>query len=212
VLSEGAEYEADSVLLTTPAYAASELVQELSPDAAELLNTIPYASTAVVTLAYRRNNVRNPLDGTGFLVPRDQGRAITGCTWSSNKWKGRAPEDLALMRVFMGHAGSDSDIAPGSEECLARTAHEELTAILGIESEPVFHRTDLWLNSMPQYKVGHLELVDRIARSLDPFPGLILSGSAYRGVGIPDCVRQGREAADRALKAITAESNVPVEV
>jgi oxygen-dependent protoporphyrinogen oxidase len=212
ILSDGAEIEADSVLLTTPAYAAADLLKTVSPDAAELLDTIPYASTAVVTLAYRREQVRNPLEGTGFLVPRDQGRAITGCTWSSNKWEGRSPDDLALMRVFMGHAGRDTGIVPGNEERLARTAHEELAAILGIENEPVFHRTDLWRNSMPQYRVGHLDLVDRIARNLDPFPGLILAGSAYRGVGIPDCVRQGREAAEQALRALAAERKSTIEV
>ncbi|HLJ55490.1 MAG TPA: protoporphyrinogen oxidase [Chthonomonadaceae bacterium] len=202
-LNDGEDPEADAVVLTTPAYAAADLVAPLSAAAATRLRSISYASTAVVTLAYRRESIQNPLEGTGFLVPRDQGLPITGCTWSSNKWEGRAPEGVTLMRAFIGHAGDDAVVRRSQEELIA-AAHDTLSTVLQIVAAPVYRRVDAWPNAMPQYRVGHLELLSEIEREMEQYPGLLLAGSAYRGVGVPDCVRQGMEAADRAFKSCTA--------
>jgi oxygen-dependent protoporphyrinogen oxidase len=199
-LSDRAEIEADAVVLTTPAFDAADLLRPLAPDAADLLAGIPYASTAVVSLAYREGQLAEPLEGSGFLVPRTEACALTGCTWSSQKWVGRAPEGMALMRAFLGYAGEDRIVEESSEEELAQTAHRSLAGLLHISGDPEFVRVYRWLRAMPQYEVGHHARLERIDGSLRSLPAVILAGSAYRGVGMPDCVRQGKEAAERALQ------------
>ncbi len=200
-LSDGDTLHADGIVLTTPAFTAADLLMSLSQEAANLLGSIPYASTAVVTLAYRRETIQDPLEGTGFLVPRDQPLAITGCTWSSNKWEGRAPEGTVLMRAFMGYAGNDALVLNGTEEDLAREAHGAIAQVLGAQAPPLFTRVDRYLHAMPQYEVGHIGKIRQIERALSPYPGLLLAGAAYRGVGIPDCVRQGKESAEQLVMA-----------
>jgi oxygen-dependent protoporphyrinogen oxidase len=194
--------EADFVLLACPSYASADLVRPLAPQAAELLDKIRYASTAVVSLAYRREDVANPLAGRGFLVPRGEPQPITGFTWSSNKWEGRAPEGMVLMRAFMGHAGNDQFVVDQSEEELEVRCHRALAGLLGIKGQPVLRRVYRWLRAMPQYDVGHLSLLDRIEQELAPFPAIHLTGSSYRGVGVPDCVRQGKESAEKIMRKL----------
>ena len=198
-LDTGEELLADAVLLATPAYMTARLIQPLSADAAKVLADIPYASSALATFAYRREDVENTLQGTGFLVPRDQGLDITGCTWSSNKWEARAPDGLVLMRAFMGYAGNDEFIGTDTDEGLCSKAHRELSRILSIRSTPIFSQINRWRNAMPQYEVGHLARIAQVEQDLSAYPGLRLAGSAFRGVGIPDCVRQAKESAEWAI-------------
>ncbi len=206
-LDDGDELTADAAVVTLPAFGAAELVAPFAPGAADLLRAIPYASTAVASLAYRRSDIGDPLEGTGFLAPRpdpasrEPEAAITGCTWSSNKWEGRAPEGIALMRAFMGYADHDADVREKSEGELAQAAHGALAGLLRIGAAPVSARVYRWLRAMPQYEVGHLGRIARIEEELSATPGIVTAGSAYRGVGIPDCVRQGQEAARTALAA-----------
>ena len=157
-----------------------------------------YASSATVTLAYRRADVPHPLDGFGFVVPRVERRALLACTFSSVKYPGRAPEGLALLRCFLGGALDESALER-SDDDLAATARAELRDALGVSAEPVLVRVRRWPHAMPQYRVGHLDRVDAIERALGRLPGLALAGSGYRGVGISDCVRSGEAAAARAL-------------
>ena len=201
-LSGGDRIGADAVLLANPSCDAAELVRSWAPDAAGLLDEIRYASTAVVSLAYRREQVGNPLDGSGFLVPRSETSDVTGCTWSSNKWEGRAPEGMVLMRAFMGYAGNDRMVEDLAEEALARRAHEALARILGIDGPPAFERVYRLVRAMPQYDVGHLQLLESIEKELAPWPAVSLTGSSYRGVGVPDCVRQGKESAERIVRRL----------
>ncbi|NSW79344.1 MAG: protoporphyrinogen oxidase, partial [Chthonomonadetes bacterium] len=128
----GEPLQANAVILTTPAYTTAEWLQPYAPDATRLLNAIPYASTAVVSLAYRREDVEHPLDGSGFLVPRTEPLPITGCTWSSSKWEGRAPDGNVLLRVFIGYAGADQIVEQQWDDLLARMAHDALQPLLGI--------------------------------------------------------------------------------
>ena len=195
--------DAVAVILTTPSFVSADLIAPFLPNAAENLRKIRFASTAVVSLAYRREDVADPLDGSGFLVPRNEPSAITGCTWSSNKWEGRAPSGTVLMRAFMGHDGDDRLVEELSEEELADRAHEALAGVLGIKARPTFSRTFRWGRSMPQYDVGHLGLVAGIESELQRFPAVSISGSSYRGVGVPDCVRQGKESAEAVLGRLT---------
>lgn len=197
-LATGEPLRADAVIVTVPAYTAAEWLQSWNAKAARLLREIPYASTAVVSLAYRRQGVQHPLDGSGFLVPRTEPLPITGCTWSSSKWEGRAPADHVLLRVFIGYAGADQIVEQQWDDLLARVAHDALCPLLGIREEPVLARVHRWLKAMPQYEVGHTARLKQLEEALSPFPMVHLAGSAYRGVGIPDCVKQGREAAEKA--------------
>lgn len=201
-LSQGPSIEADIVALAAPAFDAADLLRPLAPEAAELLAQVPYASTAVVSLAYREDQLARPLDGTGFLVPRTEKSAITGCTWSSRKWEGRAPEGMALMRAFIGYAGEDRIVEESSEDQLARLAHDHLARLLEIRGDPEFARVTRWLRAMPQYEVGHQARLEALAEAVRDLPAVLLIGSAYRGVGVPDCVRQGKEAAEQILRRI----------
>ncbi len=200
-LGSGQRLEADHVVLTTPAFAAAELLAPLSPAAAEQLGAIPYASTAVVTLGFERRAVAHPLDATGFLVPRTEGRALTACTWSSSKWPGRAPEHLALLRCFFGKRGV-SDALALDDDALVGLASEELRELVGAQGAPLLARVHRWPRAMPQYEVGHLARLERIERALDPFPSLHLVGAGYRGIGLPDCVKGARDAAGRVLRSL----------
>lgn len=195
-LADGQKLVANAVVLATPAYAAAELLESLSPEAAALLAEIPYTSTAVVTLAFRRSKVEHPLDGTGFVVPRVEGRRLTACTWTSSKWPCRAPEGFVLLRGFFGRAGQQ-DFLQLTDEELMRLAHEELRDLLGLRGEPALTRVHRWERSMPQYLVGHLERLAALEKILTEQPGLFLSGAAYRGIGLPDCIRQGALTAER---------------
>jgi protoporphyrinogen/coproporphyrinogen III oxidase len=190
--------DADRVIVATETHVAGRLLRYVDPGAAALLADISYASSATITLAYRRADVPHPLDGFGFVVPRVEQRALLACTFSSVKYAGRAPEGMALLRCFLGGA-LDVGTLERSDDELTATARGELKAALGVTAEPVLARVRRWPHAMPQYRVGHLDRVDAIARALDRLPGLILAGSGYRGVGISDCVRSGEAAAARAL-------------
>ena len=203
-LKHGEPLLADAVILSTPAYVIAEWLRPFAAKAANLLTEIPYASTAVVSLAYRREAIDHPLDGSGFLVPRGEPLPITGCTWSSSKWVGRAPDGYVLLRVFIGSAGEDQMVEQQSEAQLARVAQDALQPLLRIHGEPVLVRVDRWLKAMPQYEVGHLQRLQHIEQSLSAFPNLVLTGSAFRGVGVPDCIKQGKEAAERVWQRLTS--------
>jgi oxygen-dependent protoporphyrinogen oxidase len=191
----GGVLEADGVVLTGPAPAMGSLVREMDPALAQLLGAIRYASSATVALAYPRATIRHPLDGFGFVVPHVEHRQILACTFSSVKYPGRAPDGLALFRVFIGGA-LQADLLERDDRALLGVAHAQIASLLGITGDPVLSR--LWRHprSMPQYDVGHLDRVATIESRLATLPGLALAGAAYRGVGIADCVRSGEAAAE----------------
>jgi len=196
-LADGCLLEADAVVLTTPAYIAAALLKPLSPAAAEFLAEIPYVSTVVVTLAFRRSQVEHPLDGAGFVVPRVEGRALTACTWSSSKWSGRAPEGAVLLRCFFGRAGREDELQL-DDDGLLRLAYRELRSLLGLRGEPLLAQVHRWPRAMPQYLVGHLDRLAQIEEALGEHP-IILAGAAYRGPGLPDCIKQAQDAVERLL-------------
>ncbi|HHL39747.1 MAG TPA: protoporphyrinogen oxidase [Deltaproteobacteria bacterium] len=206
-LEGGERVEADAVVIAAPAYAAARLVEELDGELAARLLSIPYVSTATVSLGYRRGDVAHPLDGFGFVVPRAEGRAITAASWVSQKFAHRAPEGAALIRCFIGGAKNE-ELALADEEELSATARRELREIMGIEAEPQVTRVYRWRKAMPQYTTGHAERVKAIRRLTEARPGLFLTGSAYEGIGISDCVRQGGETAGRVVRFL-AEKDSP---
>jgi oxygen-dependent protoporphyrinogen oxidase len=190
--------DCDAVVLATPAHASARLLESESAALAAELHAIPYASSATVTLAYRREDVPHPLDGFGFVVPAVENRRIVACTFSSLKYPGRAPPEFVLLRSFVGGALQPQLFAQDDRSMVA-AVRAELGDLLGIGSDPVLTRVNRYPDAMPQYHVGHLDRIARIDRHVAALPGLALAGSAYRGVGIPDCIRTGEEAAQSLL-------------
>ena len=198
VSAEGSLIEADRVIVAVAAHISGRLLRYVDPALATLLGEIPYASSATVTLGYRRTDVPHPVDGFGFVVPRTEHRVLLACTFSSVKYPGRAPEGHVLLRCFVGGALNEGVLELDDATLVAR-AREELRQALGVTAEPVLTRVSRWAKAMPQYHVGHGERVEAIERCAAALPGLHLAGGAYRGVGIADCIRSGEAAAERAL-------------
>ena len=195
LVSAGDEsYHFDAVIMATPAHAAAKLLQDASPDLSAELRAIPYSSSVTVSLAYDQN-VRAALPrGFGFLVLRTEGKRLLAVTLVHNKFSHRAPADRALIRCFLG-GSRDQRILQSSDEEMVRIVREELKQILALDAEPLFTRVYKWNTAMAQYTVGHLERLERIQHLSQGLPALALAGNGYRGIGVPDCVRSGVEAA-----------------
>ena len=191
-LGDGSWLAADAVVLATPAFVTRRLVRPLASRAADLLNQIRYVSTGTISLAYRQADLASAPAGFGLVVPRSEGRPINAITWSSSKFDYRAPEGMELLRVFFGGSRSPQSMALDDTELIAMV-RSELRELLGVRASPLFSRIYRWQRSNPQYDVGHLQRVMAIEEALPG--GLYVTGSAYRGVGIPDCVKQARETA-----------------
>lgn len=199
-LASGEMVEADGVVVATPAFATAELLADLDGELASAHAEIPYASSVVVTLAYSRADVL-PLDGYGYLVPRSEGSDVLACTWSSQKWEGRSPDESVLVRVYAGRFGA-ADMTALEDAALVALARDELR-VTGVEAEPTLTRVRRWPLGMPQYVLGHPERLARIEERVAEHPGLALGGAAYRGVGIPDCIASGEQAAESVARALT---------
>jgi oxygen-dependent protoporphyrinogen oxidase len=198
---DGTKFRADGVCLALASYEAADLVKDLDAALARKLRGIRYASTATVNLAYRIGDVPRPLEGFGFVVPAVEKREILACTFSHIKFEGRAPKDMALFRAFIGGA-----LQPRAFEyddaAMIGIVRQNLQELLGIRQEPLFTQLERHPRAMPQYRVGHLKLVDEIECSLRQFPTLQLAGNAFTGVGIPDCVRRAEQCAGQLLSRL----------
>jgi len=198
-LDDGATLEADAVVLANPAKMAAELVEGMDGALAGRLRTIRYVSTATVSFGFRQAELGHDLQGFGFVIPSKERRAITGCTWSSTKFDGRAPERGALIRCFLGSAVDDSS-ARFPEDEMVRVARAELKSIMRVTADPVETWVYPWKDGHPQYDVGHLDLMASIDAMIAARPGLHLIGSSYRGIGLPDCIRGGQAAAEAIVR------------
>lgn len=190
-LADGTALTGDALILATPAWVSAQLLQAVDADLSAVLARIPYISTATVTLAYRLEEVPRPLDGYGYVIPRREGRQALACTWTSTKFPHRAPQGYALLRVFIGRAGQD---IPWDEASLLTIARQELRHTLGIRAEPLVQRVFIWPRAMPQYNLGHQDILDQVETRLRGRPRLALAGNGYRGIGIPDCIHSGEMA------------------
>ena len=187
---------ADAVILATPARVAAGLLSPLNHELASLIGAIPTTSCAVVSLAYHRDQVAHPLDGFGFVVPNVEGREILSGSFSSVKFTGRAPAGQVLLRAFLG-GSQRPELVEASDDDLVRISARELGELLGIKGDPHLTLVARWRGSMPQYHVGHLQRVSKIEElAAQSLPGLALAGNAYRGVGVPFCIKSGEQAAE----------------
>ncbi len=197
-LQSGEELAADAVILAAPANLSARLVEDWAPGIAARLDQIPYVSTAAVVLGFDRNHFAHPLKGFGFVVPHVENRKITACTWVSSKFPGRAPDDRVLLRAFVGGAVNE-ELAEQDPETIKQQVREELRDIMGVQEEPLFCEVFQYKKGNVQYQVHHPRLVSEIEKELVDYKGLYLAGSAYRGIGIPDCVKNGTENAEAVL-------------
>jgi oxygen-dependent protoporphyrinogen oxidase len=195
-VSGGEAFEADAVVLTTPAHAAANIVGDA--DLCRELSAIPYVSTAIVFFALDAALVKHDLRGFGFIVPPGESPLLAS-TWVSSKWQGRAPAGRALVRAFVGGARDPSRVAHSSDDELVELTRSELERLMGPLGAPLFTRVYRYTDASPQPVVGHADRVRGLRERLRALPGLYIAGAAYDGVGIPDCIRQAQTAAAGAL-------------
>lgn len=205
ILNDGSALSAESVVFATPAYVSAELLRPLTPIAGGLLEMIPYVSTATIALAYPADAVARSVEGFGFIVPRKEGRDLIAVTWTSLKWPYRAPADQVLVRCYVGGAGREAILQLNDEQLTAKV-RAELSALCGIKTEPVYVEVNRWWKAMPQYTIGHLARLTQLDAALSRYPGLVLTGAGYRGVGIPDCIRDGVTAASRVIQSFSGKA------
>lgn len=195
----GDTLEADSVVMATPAYVAADTVSGLDADMADLLRKTPYLSTGTVFVAYSRKDVPHALDASGVILPPAEGRSILAATFVSSKWESRSPDDIALMRVFVG-GHRDPQGLTKSDAQLVEIARRELASLVGVRAEPLFSRVFRYERANAQPIVGHAARLAELRARAKTYPGLYFAGAAFEGVGIPDCVRQAEETAAAILR------------
>jgi oxygen-dependent protoporphyrinogen oxidase len=188
----------DAVIVAVPAHAAAALLSAASPELSAELGGVAYSSSITVGIGYDREARQSLPPGFGFLVPRSEGKRLLAATFVHNKFPHRTPEDRALLRCFF--AGSVAEqIWNLSDDALVAIVRNELREVVGVRSMPLFARVYRWKSAMAQYGVGHLDRLERMERLRQQVPRLSLAGNGYRGIGVPDCVRSGQEAAKQAL-------------
>jgi len=203
----GAEWlEGDQVVLACEAHQASRLTAAVDGRISALLGSIGYSSSMTVALGFDRNAVKQQMLGFGFLIPkRERGKLLAG-TWVGNKFPNRVPDSLALLRCFLGGAGNEEVLA-GSDDAIVSAVRQELQEILSITAEPLFFKVCRWPCSMAQYTVGHAERIRELEMRLESTAGLFVAGNGYHGIGVPDCIRMGKEAAERIAKSVGVRDN-----
>jgi oxygen-dependent protoporphyrinogen oxidase len=205
--SDGETFEGDAVIMATPAYATATLMDGVNPALATDLRKIRYVTTSTVSMGFRLEDVGKPFGGFGFVIPRKENRKITGCTWSSTKFSYRVPDNHLLLRAFIGGPGHEH-LAEQEDDALVAMVRNELRDTMGLQATPVLTRVFRWTKANPQYDVGHLDRVSEMHASCESQPGLFITGSAYDGVGVPDCVNHGHKAAKKAVDLLKQTSMV----
>jgi oxygen-dependent protoporphyrinogen oxidase len=180
----------DQVVLACGAHHAGALLASIDPVAGDLLTEIPHTSSAIWSLGYRREDINHPLDAFGFLIPAREREAIMACTWVATKWLGRIPSDKAVLRCF----STDIDVTQEAVQA-------DLKRLMAIDAEPIFAFRNQCPDAMPQYTVGHTVRIAELDSRIEEIPGLHLAGNAYHGIGIPDCVRGGKRAAEAITRS-----------
>ncbi len=200
-LESGDSLSADAVICATPAYESARILNLCNPRVAELLRSITYASAATVNLGFRQSDFPSPPRMFGFVVPILERRRIIAGSFTSLKFENRAPADTILIRAFVG-GQLQSEMNSLSDDAMIAAAREEFHDLLGVTAAPILAVVQRWPESMPQYEVGHLDRVAEIERAAEASGRVGIAGAALRGVGIPDCIRAGEQAADKILDLV----------
>lgn len=191
IVTGGEAVAARAVVLCAPAHAVAAMARDLDRDLVDACAAIPYASSATVSFGFARAAVAHPLNGSGYVVPRIEDSSILAASWMSSKWPGRVPPDHVLLRVFIGGA-RDPDALSHSDEDLIARGLRAIRPVLGVRADPVIARVYRYPRANAQHEVGHLDRLERVERALVRHPGLFVTGSGFRGTGIPDCVADAR--------------------
>ncbi len=201
ILESGETLQADHVMLASASYDSLEMVKDFDANLAAKMGVIEWSSSATVSIVFKKEDVRVPLRGFGFIVPRVEGRRINAATYSSIKWSYRAPDDTIMVRVFVG-GGHHEELARELDDAgMVRMVLEELDTVLGLKANALFSKVYRWYKGMPKYTVGHLEQIAVLDRMLATHQGLHLIGCSYKGIGIGDCVHEAQIAAEKILKS-----------
>ena len=200
VLESGETLEADHVIIASAAYDAAGMVKGFDTTLAEHLNRIEWSSSATVSIAFRKDDIKVPLKGFGFIVPRVEGRSINAATYSSIKWSYRAPDDHVLIRAFVGGGHHEELVHELDDAGMVAMIKDEFDAVLGLKADAMFSRVYRWYKGMPKYTVGHLDRISHLDRILSVHSGLHLIGCSYKGIGIGDCIHEAQIAAEKILK------------
>ena len=200
-LSDGTSIETDAVVLATPAFETSEMVREIDKDLSSTLSGIYYPSISVVCLGYKKDRIASSLDGFGFLIPSREGRKILGTLWDSSIFPNRAPEGYVLIRNMLGGVRR-SELAEQDEQKQIQLVMDELKDIMGINVQPDFAKVYIHKKGIPQYFPGHEKRLDTINRTLDRFKRMYITGNAYRGIGVNDCIENSDKLAERVVQEI----------
>jgi oxygen-dependent protoporphyrinogen oxidase len=195
---------AQAICLALPAHVIAKLLNKQFPVLAAELAAIEHASTATVNLGFKTKQITHPLDGFGFVVPFVEKRTLLACTFSSVKFKGRAPRNCSLLRAFVGGALQPEYFALDDKEMIARVM-QDLRELVGVKGDPIFAQVDRWERSMPQYALGHLARIDRIKNLLAEIPSLTIATTAIDGVGVPDSVRRAELAAEQTVASLNKQ-------
>jgi protoporphyrinogen/coproporphyrinogen III oxidase len=196
----------DAVIVALPADRAADLVHPLDAPLAAGLSAIRYASSAIVVTGHSRADISHPLDASGLVVPAIEKRAILSVSFASRKFVGRAPDEVVVLRTFVGGALQPELLARSDDEIVASVL-SELGQIFGVRGRPHFIRVSQHERAMPQYEVGHRDRVRRIEQALSAYPCLALAGNAFDGVGIPDCIHSGEQAAERVFDSVVVAAD-----
>lgn len=197
-LADGQKLRADILILATPASITAQMFTD--EKIKKPLQAVRYVSVANVVLAFEEKGSNIKLDGSGFLVPRGENFSVTAATWTSVKWPHTAPPGKILIRTYLGRENGE-DLLHLEDQELVQLVRKEMKQIIGLDQEPLFYHVNRWPQSMPQYQIGHVERLQTVQEHLaSAYPGLFLCGAGYRGIGIPDCIAQGKAA---ALEAFT---------
>jgi len=199
VLDNGERLPADAVVLATPTYQTARLLRAFQPQTASLLDGIPYASTATISMAYPTESIGSQIRGFGFVVPRKEQRPLLAATWTSLKWPDRSRAGETLIRCYIGGRGRET-VLEQDDRSLVECVRRELTSMVGITTAPTYTEVHRWRKGMPQYVLGHRDRLAKVHQELAKWPGLYVTGAGLYGIGIPDCIREGTKVGHQLLQ------------
>ena len=197
---------ADAVVLATPTYQTAQMIRTIQPEVADLLEMIPYTSTATISMAYPTEAVAGHIRGFGFVVPRKEQRLLLASTWTSLKWPYRSQKGETLIRCYVGGRGREH-ILEYDDSKIVESVRQELQLIVGITSPPHYTEVHRWIRGMPQYVIGHQARIAKINDLMRPWPKLHISGAGLHGIGIPDCIREGSRVAEGLIQSFLKKSD-----